>query len=117
MLKEPFGPVRIKASEVNMAAAMPCLEYIRLRQLYEAALRYWGQILLSPKATELFDAPARHAAQLRQNALDERDAAGALLFVHEQHCSVCRAKPKLIESDKAIASVEESVKPSGKWTR
>ena len=29
---------------------MACPEYIRLRQHYEAALRHWGHVLLSPVA-------------------------------------------------------------------
>ena len=35
------------------------------RELYEAALRHWGQIIQSPD-TELVGAPARQAAQLKQ---------------------------------------------------
>jgi hypothetical protein len=70
---------------------MFCPEYVRLRQLYEAALRHWGQTLLSSKSHELFGAPARYAAQLKQKALDERDVANERMCLHRRSCPTCRA--------------------------
>jgi hypothetical protein len=53
---------------------MSCPEYNRLRQHYEAALRYWGHVLLSPDAN-LVGAPARQATEIKQKAYTERNAA------------------------------------------
>jgi hypothetical protein len=75
-----------------MTPTMPCPEYARLRQLYEAALRHWGQILLSSEGTELVGAPGRLAAELKQKALYERDAANGRMRLHKQDCPVCKGK-------------------------
>jgi hypothetical protein len=77
------------ASYCGMSAAQACLEYVRLRQHYEVALRRWGQILLA-KDTEIVGAAARQAAQLKQQALDERDAANQRMCVHKRSCPACR---------------------------
>jgi hypothetical protein len=53
---------------------MECHEYIRLRQHYEAALRHWGHVALSPGA-ESNSARALLAAEVKQKALEERNAA------------------------------------------
>jgi hypothetical protein len=74
---------------------MACPEYIRLRQHYEAALRHWGHVLLSPVA-EPIGAPARVAAEVRQKALAERDAANERMCLHKQTCPACNPKLKVI---------------------
>jgi hypothetical protein len=53
---------------------MACPEYIRLRQHYEASLRHWGLVLLSPIA-EPIGTVARLAVEIKQKALAERNAA------------------------------------------
>jgi hypothetical protein len=73
---------------------MACPEYIRLRQHYEAALRHWGHVLLSPVA-EPIGAPA---AEVRQKALAERDAANDRMTLHKQTCSACNPKLKPFHS-------------------
>lgn len=45
---------------------MLCSEYLRLRQHYEAALRRWAQVELSSNKRELFDTPARLAAEVKK---------------------------------------------------
>jgi hypothetical protein len=70
---------------------MVCSEYNRLRQHYEASLRHWGQVLLSAGA-EPIGATARLAAEVRQKALLERDAANDRMCLHKQTCSVCNPK-------------------------
>jgi hypothetical protein len=69
---------------------MPCPEYVRLRQDYEAALRHWGEVLLS-QDTELVGWQARQRAQLKQNALDERDAANERICAHKRSCPACKS--------------------------
>jgi hypothetical protein len=71
-----------------------CSEYLRLRQHYEAALRRWAQVELPSKKREVFDAPARLAAEVKQKALNERDAANERMRLHEQNCSICSHKRK-----------------------
>jgi hypothetical protein len=70
-------------------SAMPCPEYNRLRQHYEAALRHWGHVILSPDA-RLVGARARQAAEIRQTAFGERDAAKERLDAHTLTCPACK---------------------------
>jgi hypothetical protein len=35
-----------------IGCTLPCSEYIRLRQRYEAAIRHWGQVILSSQGTD-----------------------------------------------------------------
>jgi hypothetical protein len=67
----------------------PCPEHVRLRQHYESALRYWGEVLLS-QDSELVGASARQRGRLVQNALDERDAARERVRAHKRTCPACR---------------------------
>jgi hypothetical protein len=64
---------------------MPCPEYLRLEQRYEAALLNWVQSMALSQ-------PKYLTIQARQKALDERNAAKNLVWVHEQICSICRRK-------------------------
>lgn len=66
---------------------MDCPQYIRLRLHYEASLRRWAQIFLLPDAP--IGAPARLAAEIKQKALVERDAASDRMCRHKETCSVC----------------------------
>jgi hypothetical protein len=68
---------------------MPCPEYVRLRQHYESALRHWGEVLLS-QDSELVGPGGRQRAQLKQNVLEERDAANERMRVHKRSCPACR---------------------------
>jgi hypothetical protein len=58
---------------------MECHEHIRLRHHYEAALLHWGRVLLST-ITVASGAPARLAAEVKQKALEERNAPNALMY-------------------------------------
>jgi hypothetical protein len=78
---------------------MACFEYDRLRLHYEASLRRWGQVLLSPVA-ESVGAPARVAAEVKQKALVERDAASDRMRLHKQTCSLCNPKLKAFHSSR-----------------
>ena len=53
---------------------MSCLECVRLRHHYEAALRHWERVLSSSQNHELIGVIARQAGQLRYQAQSERDA-------------------------------------------
>jgi hypothetical protein len=76
---------------------MPCPEYLRLEQRYEAALRDWVQSL------QLFGQPKYLTMQARQKALDERNAAKNHVWVHEQSCSICLRKLAGIPPTKAVS--------------
>jgi hypothetical protein len=65
---------------------MPCPEYLRLEERYEAALRNWVQSMAS------FGQPKYLTVQARQKASDERNAAKNLVWVHEESCPICRRK-------------------------
>ena len=71
---------------------MPCSEYLRLEQRYEAALHNWVQSMAS--SSQLFGQPMYLTLQARQRALEDRNAAKNRLWVHEQSCSICRRKPR-----------------------
>ena len=62
---------------------------MQLSQHYEAALRRWAQVELSPK-TELNDASKRLAQAIAKTALEERDAAYHRMVLHELSCPVCQ---------------------------
>jgi hypothetical protein len=72
---------------------MACPEYIRLHHHYEAALRHWGHVLLSP-VTVPTDATARLAAEVKQKAFEERNAAYDRMCLHKKTCPVCNPKLK-----------------------
>jgi hypothetical protein len=74
---------------INWGCAVQCLEQRRLLQLYEAALRRWGQVCLP---TQLEGERAYLAEQVRQRTLEERNNARGRLESHRQHCPVCRGK-------------------------
>jgi hypothetical protein len=74
--------------------AMPCPEHLRLRQLYEAALRYWGRVILSSDAN-LVGALARQAAQIKQTAFADRNAAKKRLDDHSLTCPTCNPKLRM----------------------
>ena len=71
---------------LGILASMPCPEYLRLEERYEAALRNWVQSMAS------LGQPKYQTVQARQKALDERKAAKNLVWVHEESCSICRRK-------------------------
>jgi hypothetical protein len=65
---------------------MICLEKVRLQQLYEAALRRWGQILEAPQI------PGDNTwlvQEVLRRALIERDAAKDRLQLHQRRCEMC----------------------------
>jgi hypothetical protein len=72
---------------------MLCPEYLRLRQLYEAALRRFTHIELSSHGRDLSDTSARLAAEIKQKALDETNAALERMRLHVQRCQTCKVKP------------------------
>ena len=81
----------------EMTAAIPCPEYINLRQQYDAALQLWGDVLLAQHAG-FGNGDVQSALKYRKNAADERDAANELLEDHRQNCRVCKhigGKPQL----------------------
>jgi len=74
---------------------MRCPEYDRLRQHYEAALRYWGHVVLSLDA-HLVGTAARQTFGIKQKAFDERNAAYERLSAHALSCPACNPKLKRI---------------------
>jgi hypothetical protein len=76
-----MSPVPPGASSVKLMR-MTCLEKVRLKQLFEATLRRWGQIHEAGVNTWLVQ-------EVKRRALSERDAAKDRLELHEQHCEVC----------------------------
>ena len=70
---------------------MHCPEYNRLRQLYEAAIRHWGHVILTADSDSV-GTLARQAAEIKQKAYVERDAAKKRLIDHRFACSVCSPK-------------------------
>jgi hypothetical protein len=73
---------------------MHCPEYIRLRQLYGAALRRWGCLLLSPDA-DFKEASARQLVELRFKAREDRNAAKERWILHVLTCPTCKPKRRV----------------------
>ena len=81
-----------------------CLEYERLRESYESAVKRWVQSMLSFDAT-LVGLAGTQARQLRQKALRERNAADDLITAHELVCPQCKRKTwKVIAGTQKLAS-------------
>jgi hypothetical protein len=73
---------------------MTCLEKVRLKQLFEATLRRWGQIHEAGDNTWLVQ-------EVKRRALIERDAAKDRLDLHEQRCETCARRRPRSRSDVA----------------
>ncbi len=72
---------------------MSCLEKARLQQLYEAALRRWGQI--NHEASQISGDNAWLVQEVKRRALIDRDAAKDRLDLHERRCETCaRRRPR-----------------------
>jgi hypothetical protein len=78
--------------QFDQQRAMPCLQYLRLEERYDAAVRSWAEMTAS---SQLFGQPMPLAMKARQRALENKDAAMKSLRVHEQNCSICRRKQGL----------------------
>jgi hypothetical protein len=65
---------------------MTCLERVRLQQLYEAALRRWGQI---QEASQMSGDNTWLVQEVKRRALIERDAAKDRLALHRRRCEIC----------------------------
>jgi hypothetical protein len=72
---------------------MECRQYIQLRRHYEAALSRWEHVTLLP-GVESNSAPAPLAAEIKQKALEERNASGDRMCLHKRTFSVCTPKLK-----------------------
>jgi hypothetical protein len=66
---------------------MACLEYLRLRQDYEASLRHWAQAMLSQAEEE-----GVTASELRLKAYQNRSAAKGKLGLHKESCPTCKGE-------------------------
>jgi hypothetical protein len=85
----------LSSSHKHLTGNVDCPEYIRLRQHYEAALRHWGHVLFFPN-DRLVGAEGQNAAELKQKAFDERNAAKDRLSAHKLSCAACNPKLKRI---------------------
>ena len=91
----------MQSTHLNQQSAdLPCPDYLRLRQLYEGALRHCAQLQQSLIATEPVGDTTRYAAQLKNNASKERDAAKQRLFEHWWSCSICKEAARAIRTNR-----------------
>jgi hypothetical protein len=76
-----------------MVAADRCAELQQLKQQYESALRIWGEYQFpvhnEPVGTQGWRSKQ---LQLKQKALDARNAANDLVLAHKMTCPLCAAK-------------------------
>ena len=79
--------------------SMSCLEKVRLQQLYEAALRRWGQI--HHESSQISGDNIWLVQEVKRRTLIERDAAKARLDLHEQRCETCARRRLRSRSDVA----------------
>jgi hypothetical protein len=79
-----------------MVAAGRCAELQQLKQQYESALRIWGEYQF-PVHNEPVGTQARQSEQfqLKQKALDERNAANDRVLAHKLTCPLCAATPNM----------------------
>jgi hypothetical protein len=79
--------------------SMSCQEKVRLQQLYEAALRRWGQI--DHESSQISGDNIWLVQEVKRRALIERDAAKDRLDLHEQRCETCARRRPRSRSDVA----------------
>ena len=76
-----------------MGAADACGELQQLKQQYESALRIWGDYQFpvhnEPVGTQAWRSKQ---LQLKQEALDARNAANDRVLAHKLTCPLCAAK-------------------------
>ena len=78
--------------KLHHTESMACLEKVRLQQLYEAALRRWGQIR---DASQISGDNPWLVQEVKRRTLIERDAAKDRLELHQQRCETCaRQRPR-----------------------
>ena len=82
---------RLQSSCIQCGMHTVCLEYERLRESYDSAVKHWVQIMLSFDAA-LVGLAGMHARQRRQKALRERNTADDLMSAHELVCPQCKRK-------------------------
>jgi hypothetical protein len=79
-----------------MVAADTCAELQQLKQQYETALRIWGEYQFP-----VHNEPVRTQAwrseqlQLKQRALEARNAANERVLDHKLTCPLCAVKPNV----------------------
>jgi hypothetical protein len=77
-----------------MGGADHCAELQQLKLQYELALRVWGEYLF-PAHNEPVGTPGWRSEklwlQLKERALDARNAANERLFNHKRTCPLCAA--------------------------
>jgi hypothetical protein len=88
----------VGSSNCAMSNLFPCVEFQRLKQRYETALRIWGQFEF-PIHNEPVGSPARQAEQLqlRQRALNARNEASERLLAHREKCRICKVEVRLAD--------------------
>jgi hypothetical protein len=74
---------------------MYCPEHIRLRQLYEVAIRNWGILILSPDSNSLIPL----TAEIKEKAYRDRDEAKRRLSDHIVTCLICNSKRRATRTD------------------
>jgi hypothetical protein len=86
----------VGSSNCAMGNLFPCVEWQRLKQQYENALRIWGQFEF-PLHNEPAGPAARQAErlQLKQRALDARNKGCERLLAHRAKCRICKIETKL----------------------
>jgi hypothetical protein len=77
----------------GMATVGPCAELLELKRQYEYALRAWGQYQF-PRHNEQVGTRAWRSEQLqlKQRALDARNAANDCVLDHKRICPLCTGK-------------------------
>jgi hypothetical protein len=79
-----------------MVPAGSCAELQQLKRQYESALRIWGEYQFpvhnEPVGTQAW---RPEQLQLKQKALDARNAANDRLLDHKLTCPLCAAKPNI----------------------
>jgi hypothetical protein len=79
-----------RAYHLGMVAADPCAELQQLKRQYESAVRVWGQheFLVHNDAVAT-RARRFEQLQLKQRALDARNAANDRVLDHKRTCPLC----------------------------
>src|ERR1700722_16146069 len=89
----PVRSVLNRAYYRGMVAADPCTELQQLKRQYESALRVWGQYEFPlPNQPVTTRAQRFEQLQLKQRALDTRNAAHDRVLDHRRTCPLCAGR-------------------------
>jgi hypothetical protein len=89
----PKKPASTRTTSAALNAVAQCVEGENLKLQHDATLEEWRK-QMQPQVRPFVEgsALARQAAQLREEALNARNAASNQMYLHRASCAICRRR-------------------------